>query len=190
AILLLRGRTGAGGVELLMGGLVAALGVGLLADPMNLIAGPNGAITHAQGAAMDLAQAVATDGQSLTAPDTSEVRDGLTASLVDTMLRTPHQIINYGAIIDGGTCEDVYDQTLGQEDARLAMGKCDSALQDVADHPNALTVVKTARLLPTALVFALFSLAITFLAVGAVLLAGWCGVKLVWDLLVAIAGSR
>src|SRR5699024_4701656 len=99
-------------------------------------------------------------------------------------------IINYGAIIDGGTCEDVYDQTLGQEDARLAMGKCDSALQDVADHPNALTVVKTARLLPTALVFALFSLAITFLAVGAVLLAGWCGVKLVWDLLVAIAGSR
>lgn len=188
--LLLKGRTGAAVSELIVGAAIGALAVGMLVNPMNLIAGPNGAVTHAQGAGMDLAQAIATDGESLTAEDTSTVRNGLTASLIDTMVRTPHQFVNYGTALEGHPCEEVYDATLGQEDARLEMGECDSQLQEVADHPDPVRVITTLRLIPTALVFALFGWLIAIMAIGAVLLAGWCGVKLVWDLVIGIAGSR
>lgn len=189
-VLLLKGRTGAAGVELVIGATIAALAVGALSDPMAMIGGPNGAVTQAQSAGMDLARAVATDGESLTAGDTTQVRNGLTAALSDTMLRTPHQFINYGTNLDGHPCEDIYDATLGQADARLEMGECDSQLQDVADHPDAARVVTTARLFPAGFVFGLFGWVIAIMAIGAVLLAGWAGVKLTWDLVVGVVGNR
>lgn len=189
-VLLLKGRTAAAGVELVIGATIAALAVGALSDPMAMIGGPNGAVTQAQSAGMDLAQAIATDGESLTAADTTQVRNGLTAALSDTMLRTPHQFINYGTNLDGHPCEDIYDATLGQADARLEMGECDSQLQDVADHPDAARVVTTARLLPAGFVFGLFGWVIAIMAIGAVLLAGWTGVKLTWDLVVGVVGNR
>lgn len=123
----------------------------------------------------------------MTTGDDQEMRNALTSQLIDSLLRTPHQVINYGQVIDGTTCEEAYDQALGDEDGRLVVGACDGDLQKAADHPNAITLVNTVRLYPAMLAFSALSTVIALVSLGCVLACGWFGVKLAWDLIMGIA---
>lgn len=188
AVMLFRRRTGTAFTELIVGGMIAGLGVTLLANPMAAITGPTGAITQAQEVGMTLGTAITTGGESMEAADNEEMRNGLTQSLVDALLRTPHQIINYGAVIDGGPCEEAYNEALGNPaEGRTIVGDCDSELQRVADHPNAITLVNIWRLFPAIHSFWAFAVVIALVSLACVVFAGWYGVKLVWDLVMGIA---
>ena len=185
---LLKGRYAGGFMELLIGCLIAALATGFLANPMATIGGEQGVIMQSRNAGMDIATGFATEGASFQR-DSTAIRDGLKGQLVDTLLRAPHQIINYGSVIDGTGCENTYTENVGREDAVDAIGGCDDAYQEAASTVDAGTVVSTLSLLTTGFVFLLLSVVIVGGTIFAVLLLGWSAIKLLWQLPVGVISS-
>ncbi|MDR7383327.1 hypothetical protein [Promicromonospora iranensis] len=185
---LLKGRYAGGFMELLIGCIIAALATGFLANPMATIGGEQGVIMQSRNAGMDIATGFATEGASFQR-DSTVIRDGLKGQLVDTLLRAPHQIINYGTVIDGTGCEDTYTENVGRENAVDAIGGCDEAYQEAASTVDAGTVVSTLSLLTTGFVFLLLSVVIVGGTIFAVLLLGWSAIKLLWQLPVGVISS-
>src|SRR5690606_11066498 len=185
---LLKGRYAGGFMELLIGCLIAALATTFLANPMATIGGEQGVIMQSRDAGMDIATGFATEGASFQR-DSQVIRDGLKGQLVDTLLRAPHQIINYGSVIDGTGCEDTYTDNVGREDAVEAIGGCDAAYEEAASTVDAGTVVSTLSLLTTGFVFLLLSVVIVGGTIFAVLLLGWSAIKLLWQLPVGVISS-
>ncbi|MFC8796246.1 hypothetical protein ACFT2C_00810 [Promicromonospora sp. NPDC057138] len=185
---LLKGRFAGGFMELLIGCLIAALATTFLANPMATIGGEQGVIMQSRNAGMDIATGFATEGASFER-DSTAIRDGLKGQLVDTLLRSPHQIINYGSVIDGTGCEDTYTENVGRENAVDAIGGCDEAYQEAASTVDAGTVVSTLSLLTTGFVFLLLSVVIVGGTIFAVLLLGWSAIKLLWQLPVGVISS-
>jgi hypothetical protein len=182
---LLRGRYAGGIVELLIGCVIAALAVGALSDPMDTIAGDNGMLVQGRDAGVEMAAAVASgqvDGQT----DVDEYRNGLTTSLVDTMIRTPHQIINYGQVIDGTGCEDAYNDAVAGDDARSKIGDCNEALGDYADSPDAMKAMTVLSVLPTAYFLFIFSMLLVTLVLVTVLGAAWTAVRMIPQLVMGV----
>jgi hypothetical protein len=185
---LIKGRYAGGFVELLIGCVLAALATGYLADPMAVIGGNDGVIVQSRDAGMDIATGFATDGASFQ-QDADVIRDGLKGQLVNTLIRTPHQIINYGALIDTTGCRDVYTENVGREGAVEAMAGCDEAYGEAAGTVDAGTVVSTLSLLTTGFVFLLLSVVIVGGTIFAVLLLGWSAIKLLWQLPIGVVSS-
>jgi len=185
---LIKGRYAGGFVELLIGCVLAALATGYLADPMAVIGGNDGVIVQSRDAGMDIATGFATDGASFQ-QDADVIRDGLKGQLVNTLIRTPHQIINYGALIDTTGCRDVYTENVGREGAVDAMAGCDDAYSEAAGTVDAGTVVSTLSLLTTGFVFLLLSVVIVGGTIFAVLLLGWSAIKLLWQLPIGVVSS-
>lgn len=185
---LLKGRYAGGFMELIIGCVIAALATGFLADPMAVVGGQNGVIVQSRDAGMDIATGFATDGASFER-DSAVIRDGLKGQLVDTLLRAPHQIINYGSVIDGTGCADTYTENVGRENAVEAIGSCDAAYKEAASTVDAGTVVSTLSLLTTGFVFLLLSVVIVGGTIFAVLLLGWSAIKLLWQLPVGVISS-
>ena len=174
---LFRGRYGGGIAELLIGCTVAALATGILANPMGVIGGDDGLIMGGRDAGIDLATALATDGESMSGADTDTFVTGISAQLVDTMIRIPHQIANYGAPIDGTSCEATYDEWVGKEDARENIRECDPWFKAYADNPSPYGAANVWEMFPSSLVFALFTYVLVALMIATVLGAGWQGIK-------------
>ncbi|MCP2265185.1 hypothetical protein ACFQHV_18465 [Promicromonospora thailandica] len=185
---LLKGRYAGGFMELLIGCVIAALATTFLANPMATIGGDQGVIMQSRNAGMDIATGFATEGASFQR-DSTVIRDGLKGQLVNTLLRAPHQIINYGSVIDGTGCEDTYTESVGRENAVDAIGGCDDAYQEAASTVDAGTVVSTLSLLTTGFVFLLLSVVIVGGTIFAVLLLGWSAIKLLWQLPVGVISS-
>lgn len=185
---LLKGRYAGGFMELLIGCVIAALATTFLANPMATIGGEQGVIMQSRNAGMDIATGFATDGASFQ-QDSTVIRDGLKGQLVDTLLRVPHQIINYGSVIDGTGCADTYTESVGRENAVDAIGGCDAAYKEAASTVDAGTVVSTLSLLTTGFVFLLLSVVIVGGTIFAVVLLGWSAIKLLWQLPVGVISS-
>jgi hypothetical protein len=185
---LIKGRYAGGFVELLIGCLLAALATGYLADPMAVIGSNDGVIVQSRDAGMDIATGFATEGASFE-QDANVIRDGLKGQLVNTLIRTPHQIINYGALIDTTGCQDTYTENVGRENAVDAMAACDDAYGEAAATVDAGTVVSTLSLLTTGFVFLLLSVVIVGGTIFAVLLLGWSAIKLLWQLPIGVVSS-
>lgn len=173
-----RGRIASGFTELIIGCTIAALSTVYLANPTAMIAGDDGLITSSRDAGMDMATSLVTNGQQTVGTDPSIYLNGMSASLVDTMIRTPHQILNYGSIIDGTPCEAVYNEAVGTDDARKTIGACNEAYKLHTDAPDAGTAVPVLESLPTALIFMVFVFGMVALVVLSVISAGWAGVKI------------
>ncbi|MBE1877530.1 hypothetical protein [Myceligenerans pegani] len=185
---LLRGRYAGGFMELLIGCVIAALATGFLANPMGTIGGENGVIMQSRDAGMDIATGFATEGASFER-DTAAIRDGLKGQLVDTLIRTPHQIINYGSMIDDTRCEGTYTDAVGTDDAVERIGGCDDRYAESAQQIDAPKVVSTLSLLSTGFVFLLLSVVIVGGTLFAVVLLGWSAIKLLWQLPVGVVSS-
>jgi hypothetical protein len=185
---LIKGRYAGGFVELLIGCVLAALATGYLADPMLVVGGDDGVIVQSRDAGMDIATGFATDGASFE-QDANVIRDGLKGQLVNTLVRTPHQIINYGAVIDTTRCEGTYTENVGRDNAAEAMAACNDAYGEAASTVDAGTVVSTLSLLTTGFVFLLLSVVIVGGTIFAVLLLGWSAIKLLWQLPIGVVSS-
>ncbi|GAB4087267.1 hypothetical protein GCM10028784_38970 [Myceligenerans cantabricum] len=185
---LLKGRYAGGFMELIIGCIIAALATGFLADPMGTIGGDRGIIMQSRDAGMDIATGFATEGASFER-DAAVIREGLKGQLVDTLIRTPHQIINYGSMIDDTRCEGTYTDAVGTEDAVERIGDCDDRYADAASQIDAPKVVSTLSLLSTGFVFLLLSVVIVGGTLFAVVLLGWSAIKLLWQLPVGVVSS-
>lgn len=137
-----RGRYATGIWDLAMALIIATLATGVFAQPVHLIAGDNGLIMKVQQAGLELAGELATgqNGDSLT-PE--QLRKQMIGQMVDTFVRQPAQMVNFGRVLDGGNCEKAYDDVLRggpyglDDDIRDKVDSCDSDLGDYADEPSA-----------------------------------------------------
>lgn len=188
-----RGRWALGFFELFMTCVIAALAVGIFANPVNLVAGKDGLLIDSRDFGIEVASGLANDGDTTADPKT--VRDDSSAMIIDTFVRLPHQLINYGKVLDGTKCGKVYQEALETadeaEDVRDAVSDCDDEAGEAADNPDAYTVLSLIALGPSGSLIILF---IVILSV-AVLLAGgyavWESVKMVVALAAAlIPGAR
>jgi len=182
----LRGRWAGGITELGLGLLVAALATGVMVNPLSTIAGSNGWIMAGRDAGVQVATAVATDGANMDGSNTTDYVNGFTGQMVDTLIRLPHQVLNYGQVIDGTGCEQTYTDHVGKDGARDALGGCNASLKAYADSPDATKVVAVFEPYPVVGSLTLLGLAVSIGLVLAVLFAGIQGVKLVWQLPIGI----
>ncbi len=188
-IWVIRGRFAGGVVELLVGCVVASLATGALIDPMGVVAGPNGMLMTGRDAGVELASVVATDGASHST-DLDAYRAGLTGSMVDTMIRTPHQLLNYGTVLDGTACESTYDDVVAGENAREQVGDCSAAAKTYSDSPDALKAMAVMTTLPAAFSLSIFALSLVVLTMLTVLGAGLTAIRLIPQLVLGVIPGR
>ncbi|MFE5339736.1 hypothetical protein ACFQ80_05925 [Isoptericola sp. NPDC056578] len=188
---LIKGRFAGGIVELLVGCTIAALAVGVLANPIGIIGDKDtGLIYQSRDAGMDLSAAISSDGKNLEG-NSAELADSAVTALVDTFIRTPHQIINYGAVIDDSKCESVYDDAVqnGKDltDTRETIARCDPAYKEFSDKPDIVKTINAGEMWTVLIAFGLFSLVLMIVFILAVLGAGWQGIKLIALLIIGVA---
>lgn len=130
-----------------LGGLLTALTAATLlttalANPVAVISSEDGAIHMAKEAGISLSSQVLTNGES-SSSDPEELREHSTGALVDTFVRIPHQMINYGSVIDNDKkCVKVYDKALKEnkeadsDDPREAMKDCKKSYGETAESPG------------------------------------------------------
>ena len=184
-VLLVQSRFGSAMGEATGSAIMIALATTVLASPVMLLGIPGtggGVVDRAHDAGLELVTDLASSSEDFSG-------NGMTASMVDTLIRTPHQLIMYGAIIDGTACESVYDETLGTEEARESIGECDSTLQDYADTGGPEALGALFSISPVIVGFALFSAAIVLLSLILAIWAAWSVIKLTWQIVIGIVAN-
>lgn len=176
-VAIIRGRFALGLFEILMGCVVASLALGGLANPVGLVTGNSGYIMQARNLGIEISAGLANNGNTTGSPD--QLRTEIGKTLVDTFVRTPHALVNYGQPIAGNSCESAYDDALrnsAQQDdgdyVRNKVGDCSKAMGDYAAHPNDGMAMSAAVLTPAALLvlgFALLLCGSLFMAAARVL---------------------
>lgn len=157
----LRGRGTTALYEVFIASLIAALGAGVLADPVRMVVGPDGLIISAAETGQALAAELATGDAAGKTPD--QLREEQTGLLVDVFIRQPTQIINYGVVIDGTTCEDEYNAVTREgpygyeSDIRDAVADCSDELGEYAANPSAAMAGGAIIFGPAGLIVLLFA---------------------------------
>lgn len=150
ALHLLRGRYATSIYEVAIAGIVIALAGGLLANPVQMVAGPGGWIYQTRDATMELVGAM--DGQAATD------QNSVTSALLKTFVRQPAQIVAFGKVLDGTGCEAEFDEAVlsgphGYDSTiRDAIRDCDEDAFNYADNPSGGMVVAVGTLLPSSII--------------------------------------
>ncbi|SHN88992.1 hypothetical protein SAMN05660350_04984 [Geodermatophilus obscurus] len=166
-----RGRWSVGVFELVASPVIAALAVGVFADPVEQVAGDGGLIMATRDVGLQLSAGMANNGD--VGGDADTMRQQVTGTLVDTFIRMPTQMINFGEVLDGGGCEGAYDDVLragphgGDDDIRDAIGDCDANLGEVAANPGPGQFASAVIVSPAASLVMVFAIVLA----GAVMLA-------------------
>ena len=185
-----RGKWSTGIWELALACVIASLASGVLADPVRMVAGPDGYITQSALAGQEIASELATGDAAGKTPQ--QLRDEQTGQLVDTFIRQPTQMINYGAVLDGGPCEGPYNEVVAdgpygpESDIRDKVNDCESVYGDYAANPSVSMAVSAFVFAPAAFII----LAMAVVLAGSVLAAGctvlYQGVKAIIALVIGL----
>lgn len=192
AFFVARGHYGRAGVEFAITAAILALATTGLAHPVSWVTAPNGPLYTARGVGIEMANTVTTNGAS-TGSDPASLKQNTSGVLIDTFVRQPHQLINYGANIDGDAkCVPIYDKVLkagpyGDDSAaRDQLGKCDKAYKEYADNPGVGQITSQAFLMPTGGLLALVVGLLTLMMMASVGLTGWSALKLMWHTMIGL----
>lgn len=192
-----KGRYATGIWELAMSLLIATLATGVFAQPVQLVAGPDGLIMKAQSFGLELAAELST-GQGGSSSDPVQLRKQMTGQMVDTFVREPAQMINFGRVLDGGKCEKVYDEVVRggpyglEDDIRDKVNGCDSKLGDYADAPSAGMATGALMFEPASGIILLFAVVLAGSVIAAACYAMFQSLKAIVALVTALlpGGSR
>lgn len=141
---ILKGRTGAGFGEIAVSFVIAALIGTVISNPVQWVTGDNGAIVQAQrmgsGLTVDLlTQGHQAPGAAGTDPAT-HVQSVATARVLDTFIRTPHQLLNYGMQFDRpgvpAACQQAYDSAVNGHSQQGVLDHCPAVAKQTAEHPQ------------------------------------------------------
>lgn len=167
-----RGRWATGIWELAMALVIASLASGVFAQPVEMVAGPDGLLVKTNQAGQELAAELATgEAEGKTA---EELRAEQTGALVDTFLRQPTQMINFGRVLDGTGCEAAYDEVVSagpygnDPDIRDRIKDCDEELYEYANDPTAAMALGSIMFSPASFVI----LGLAGVLAGSVVAAG------------------
>lgn len=187
---MMRGRWATGTYEIGMSLVISALAVGILANPVQQVAGPGGYLEQAHRAGLEISAALANEGDS-SSKSIEQMREEQTQRLADAFVGDPYQVVNFGYVLSA-KCEKAYSASIkakkfGQTPkAREAIEDCDSQAKEYADNPNEEMFMSTLVFVPAALAIMLLSL----LVAASVLVAGaWAlfqSVKLIVTVLCAL----
>lgn len=193
-LMVFRGRVATGIYEICASMIMAALALGLLAQPVQLIAGPGGWLeqTHRAGLEISVTLSNASTDEKLT---TDQLREQQMAMLADVFVSKPYQVVNFGQVLDG-ECEAKYaeamrDKEFGQApEARDAIEDCDEDAAEYASNPSSEAMVPVWVFVPGAAAIMVLSMMVA----GAVLLAGanaiFQSIKLVLTLLTGLLPGK
>lgn len=189
-----RGMWALGVSELVISLVVAAVATSALADPMDRVIGTDGAIYQARDLGLEVAVELAADDPEAT---TNPVPQQMSALLVDTFVRQPHQLINYGRSFEGGSCEEIYNEAVRMEPLppddrapREHVRSCDEDAYSHADNPGPGHGMVIAALYPAGLLIVLLVVAIAISLFLAVMLALAQGLKAVVSLVAGVLPGR
>jgi len=167
------GRWATGLWEITVSLLIGALAVGIFANPVRKVVGPDGWIATTQANGQELAAV-------LTGQDPDDAGAALSKAMVDAFIRKPAQLINFGEVLDGGPCEQAYTKVTqagpygGESIIRDAVKDCNSDLGEYAENPSIGMATSAIVLAPGAGFLALLIGSIA----GSVLVAG---VTVLWE---------
>lgn len=139
SVWLIRGRSGAGIGEMAVSTVIAALVGTSLANPVTFITGPNGALAQAQrlGAGITAQLLSKSPGSSSATDPTALVQAKVSAQVLDTFVRVPQQIINFGSILDGpkvpAGCTKAYDTFITGGSVKPVVDACKSYAPNIND---------------------------------------------------------
>jgi len=185
-----RGRHATAVWEVAIACVIAVLATGVLAQPVQLVAGPDGYIINAHRLGQEIGAALATGDAA--GKTSQELRRTQTGQLVDTFIRQPTQMINYGAVIDGGSCESVYNEVVGAgpygsaSTIRTKIAACDKTLGDYAANPSAGMATSALLFSPAAFVMLLFGGLLAGAVVAAGVWAAFQSVKAIWTMVAGL----
>jgi hypothetical protein len=186
-----KGKIVSGFGQMLFAAVVAGAAATILANPVGSITGDHGLLQNAKGFGQSTATIVVSGGTSSKA-DPAAIEEATSAALVDTFVRLPHQLLNYGAVIDGGSCESAYNNALKKgpydsddDAARSAVGGCKEKLKNYADDPGWTGVISSVVLLPAGILLLILAVVLVVIAFLASILVLFCALKLIWDLVTA-----
>ncbi len=212
-----RGRIGTGLGNLAIGLLILGMVGGFLATPIAMVADPeDGLVYQARDAGYEIAVTISGTGSEgpmawtpeqarelsrqqstpqYRAEQVSQARQALNTAMVDALIRLPHQVVNYGEVIDGTACEAVYDAALVDESRRPHdvindAPECPQHLYDYAHHPTVMSTVLTWSVVPVAAFFFLVTMLLLLLLAGVVISTLWSGIQIIWNgILAALPGQ-
>ncbi|MCA0296947.1 MAG: hypothetical protein LCH96_16875 [Actinobacteria bacterium] len=171
AFYIVRGKIATGVWEFLMAIVIMAGLTTFLANPARMILNPSdGLVYKARDASMSVVAAIAET------PDLkgSDQTDAITSDLIQTFIRQPLEMVNFGIVIDGTSCESSYDEALKSgphawdSTIRDKVNECASKLGDYAGSPTPSMFGTVIFLYPAVLIVLVLAIVIG----GAVLLAG------------------
>lgn len=180
-----RGRWATGIFEFFFTLVLAALVSGFLAHPIHLVADPgSGLIYKARDAGFDFVSAMSAEGGLGSSSGTVPVsREAISGQLITTFIRQPLQMINFGTVLDGTSCESAYDTVIkagpyGYADTiRNAINACDSTLGDYAAAPSGAMATGTFVLGPASVVLLGLAIALGGAVIAAAVRALYQGLK-------------
>lgn len=191
---LIFGRMGKGLYDILSACIVAALVTGVLASPIGAMTGVP--LTRARQIGVGVANLIATDGalpeMGGQAP-TSHLEVGTT--LIDTMIRPPHGLINYGVnFTNDQKCTGAYDKALkagpywdpDSTEARQAVGSCDKNLGTYAKYSIYTASASMSLFMVSGALLCALILLVCVLIFIAVLMLVWNLLKLVVTAVIGI----
>ena len=170
--------------------VVAALASGVFAQPVRMIAGPEGYIVKANQAGQELAAELATGDSEGKTPE--QLRLAQAGQLVDTFIRQPTQMINFGRAIDGTKCESTYTAVVkagpygNGADIRNEMASCDEALGEYAGNPSHSMALGSMVFIPAAFVILFMALVLAGSVIAAAIWAMFLGVKAIVALVMGL----
>lgn len=171
AIYIFRGKVATGVWEIAVAVVIMAGLSTFLANPANLILNQNdGLIARVHQTSMGFVAAMA-DTPDLKGSDQT---DAITSDLIQTFIRQPLQMVNFGMVIDSTSCEGVYDDVLKSgphawdSTIRDKVNDCESKLGDYAANPSPSMFGSVIFLYPAVLIVLVLAVVIG----GAVLVAG------------------
>ena len=183
AVHIFRGRWTLGAFDLVVGCAIAALAVGGLSNPVGLVTGQSGYIMQSRDLGLELSSGLAHNGD--TASNADQMRQQTSTMLVDTFIRMPDEMINFGRSLQGDPCEAKFDEVMrsgphgGDDTVRNAMKDCNASMGDYADNPNSGMAISTIILSPSAIFVLLFALLLCVAVMLAVVTVLYESLKLI-----------
>ena len=204
-LMMARGRWAGGIYELAASLLIAALAVGILANPMSSVTEDNGLLDRARTTGMEIAGRLAgasADPQEepsarAAAREASAVHGDVIQAMGDTFVRTPAQVLSFGHVLTGA-CADAYDEAVtgidaqvpGSSTVRDAIAACDEQAAANADNPGPGQLGTLLVIQVSAWAMLLFTLAMAMAVVVTTLWVLFQAVKAVVALVVGLLPGR
>lgn len=171
AFYIFRGKVATGVWEIAVAVIIMAGLSTFLANPVRMLLDPSdGLVYQARDTSMDFVAAMAQTPEL----SGSDQTNAITSDLISTFIRQPLQMVNFGMVLDGTSCEGTYDEAVKggpygwEADIRDKINGCASELGDWAGSPSPSMFATVLFLYPAVLIILVLSVAIG----GAVLMAG------------------